>query len=303
MGGIALVYSRDGAPVEDTALGPMVDALWHRGPDGCDRVVLGPLGMAHQHFWTTPEELGERQPLSDPDVGLTLAFDGRLDNRHELLRALGLHGQETRGLSDAALTMRAYGRWREACFVRLLGSFAFALYDAGERQLFCVRDPLGDSTLYYHQSAQRFIAASEPGALLTQAGVSDTLDETSLAAYFAGRTADHGRTLLEQVLELPPAHYLVVDQDGWRLVRYWEPDLGRRLYLGSDAEYAEQFRALLDQAVRCRMRSPSPVGVMMSGGLDSTSVAALAAAQLGEEGALQTISFVFDELARVSKKG
>ena len=282
-----------------------MDRLAHRGPDGCDTRVRGPVALGHLHFWATPESVGERQPLFDPDARVTIAFDGRLDNRGELLSALNMSAPEDRMLSDAALVLLAYGRWGEACFERLLGPFAVVLYDAVRQRVIYARDPLGDRTLFYHLQPGVLVVASEEQAVLAHPAVSDELDETTLALYFAVTTPEDGATFFRDVQELLPAHAMVVDAAGVRSWHYWEFDGSRRLHCRSDSEYAEQYRALLAEAVRCRLRSATSPMVMMSGGLDSTSVAALAARQMAEAGhaaRLRSVSYVFDELTECDER-
>lgn len=282
-----------------------MDRLAHRGPDGRDTRVRGPVALGHLHFWATPESVGERQPLFDPNAGVTIAFDGRLDNRGELLSAMDLGAPEDRRLSDAALVLRAYGRWGEACFERLLGPFAVVLYDAVRQRVIYARDPLGDRTLFYHLHPSVLVVASEEQAVLAHPAVSDELDEATLALYFAVTTPEDGATFFRDIRELLPAQAMAVDAGGVRTWRYWEFDGSRRLDCRSDGEYAEQYRALLAEAVRCRLRSATSPMVMMSGGLDSTSVAALAARQMAEAGhggRLRSVSYVFDELTECDER-
>ncbi|MBN1400970.1 MAG: hypothetical protein JXA74_09035 [Anaerolineae bacterium] len=267
-------------------------------------MVLGPVGLGHQHFWTTPEEVGERQPVQADGGCVTLCFDGRLDNRDELFGALGPARPEGQALSDAELVACAYGRWGERLCEHLLGPFALALYDAHSRCVLLGRDALGDRTLFYNLTPAHLIVGSEEGAVLAHPEVSAALDEATLASFFAVRDPAAGGSFYAQVNELSPAHCLLVDAEGARSWRYWTPDLGARLAYPSDEGYAEHFRELLTASVRCRLRSSTPVAVMMSGGLDSPSVAALAALQITEKagGGLRTISFVFDELAACDER-
>ncbi|MFH1084895.1 MAG: asparagine synthase-related protein, partial [Chloroflexota bacterium] len=296
MSGLLALWNRDGAPVEEGLFSRMRARLDHRGRDGADARLLGSVALAHQHFWTTPEEVGERQPLSDGQAQVHLAYDGRLDNRAELLAALGLHDAASRALSDAALLLRAYVRWGEGCFARTLGPLAAVVYDARAQRLVCARDVMGDRPLFYADTPRAVMAASEEYALLAHAGVSDRLDEVTLACYCALRLPTDGRTFFADVRELPPGHLMVVDAGGLRCERFDQLDLETRLSGWSDDEYAARFLDLLDEAVRRCMRAPQTPGVMMSGGLDSPSVAALAARQLAENGSgpLRTFSYIFD---------
>jgi asparagine synthase (glutamine-hydrolysing) len=305
MSGFVLTYHRDGTPVDRLNLTGMITTLKHRGPDGQDVSCRQNIALGHQHFWTTPEEVGERQPLWTNDGRFGLVFDGRLDNRDELLPALGLYGNAARHTSDATLVLRCYEKWDEQCFGRFLGPFALVIYDKARQRVVCARDPLGDRTLFYYLDDRIFLAASEEQALLDHPAVSDELDETTLAYYFAVRVPGDGRTFFKGVHELLPAHTLTVHVEQVRKQRYWDVDPEARLSYRSDAEYGDHFRELLDTSVRRCLRTVGRPGIMMSGGLDSASVAALAARQLvgaGRSERLCTLSWVFDHFTECDER-
>lgn len=302
MSGFICIFQRDQAPVEHEVAQRMLATLKHRGPDGADLTVSSHVALGHQHFWTTPEEVGERQPLRATDGNRTLVFDGRLDNRADLLQALEC--QETT-LSDAKLILSAYERWGTDCVKRLLGPFAFALYDRTERTVFCARDALGDRTLYYYLDARVLVVASEEQAILRYPTVTTRVNERRLASYFALEHPTDGSTFFTNVMELLPAHVLYVGEEKYRTWRYWDVDPRRRVRYRTDEEYGEHFHALLNESVLCRLRTSAPPAVMMSGGLDSTSVAALASRHLRQHfpsAQLRTISYVFDELTSCDER-
>ncbi len=294
MSGIAVIYERTSAPVDAGVLVRVMRCLEHRGPHGSDVYHAGQFALGHCHFWTTPEEQGERQPLSLNSLPFTIVFDGRLDNRTELIAELGLQVADAGHLSDSALVLHAYARWGEACVKRFLGEFAFAILDETKGEVFCARDPLGDRTLFYSLTATRFTLASEPWAVAAAADSSPGMNEGAAAYYFALQVPENGGTLFRDISELLPAHAMLVGATHEHRICYWQPDLSHKIRGHSDKEYAEQFRALLEESVRCRLRSSSPVGVLMSGGLDSTSVACLAA-RMTAGAPLTTVSYVFDE--------
>jgi asparagine synthase (glutamine-hydrolysing) len=291
----AVIFERAGAPADREALEQAMGRLSHRGPDGADVRLVGRVAMGHLHLWTTPEEMGETQPLQVAGMPFTIVVDGRLDNRQELIADLGLGPEEGCRLSDAALILRSHDRWRERCFERFIGPFALALWDEQRGELLCARDALGDRTLFCAIRGTKIIVASEPWAALGGAGLVPEMDEVGAAHYFALHAPEDGRTLFKDVRELLPAEVVVTGATRQRSWRYWQPAPVTPMRGKSDAEYAEQFRALLEESVRCRLRSAAPVGVLMSGGLDSTSVACLAASMLAGA-ALTTVSYVFDEL-------
>jgi asparagine synthase (glutamine-hydrolysing) len=295
LSGLAVIFNRKGAPAETGVLAPVMERLQHRGPDGCAVSQAGSLAIGHCHFWTTPEEVGETQPLRLAGLPFVLAFDGRLDNRVDLLGALGLQDSHTRLLSDAALVLRAYRRWGEGAFARFIGPFALVLWDDQCEALFLARDALGDRTLFYCMDPQKLVAASEAWAVAGYPGLQAGLDEVALAHHFAFEVAPDGRSLFSGVYELLPAHVMKIERQGFRAWRFWQPNIPERHAYKSDLDYAEEYRSVLAESVRCRLRSTTPAGIVMSGGLDSTSLAAVAATLVAPR-PLTTISYVFDEL-------
>lgn len=304
MSGQCLAARWDGVPVESLAFERVAAGLRHRAIDGADgwSAADGTVVMAHQHFWTTPEEVGERQPLLVDDVVVTL--DGRLDNRADLAATLGLDASVVAAMSDAALVSELYRRRGEDGLTRLRGAFSVMIWDAAERKLVALRDPLGRRTLFYRVLPGFVVLASEPGAVRAWPGTSDTLDEVFLAHYFALYSPPAGKTLFAAITELMPGRMMVVNEAGARLVRYWSPRLETLRYRDDD-QYGEAFVALLDEAVRQRRRSVAEPGVMMSGGLDSTAVAALATLQLRTEQSdarLKVFSYVFNEMPDLDER-
>jgi asparagine synthase (glutamine-hydrolysing) len=290
-----VVYERSNTPLDPGVLERVMERLKHRGPHGSDVLLAGHAALGHWHFWTTPEEMGERQPLKLEGLPFRIVLDGRLDNRPELISALNINPTEGSCLSDAALVLRAYAHWGEGCFEHFIGEYALAIFDERRGELLCARDALGDRTLFYAFKGTRLVIASEPWAVTGADGSAPEMNESAVAHYFALKATEDGQTLFTDVYELLPAHAMVINASGERTWRYWQPDPSICLRGKSDEEYAERFRALLEESVRCRLRSTTPVGVLMSGGLDSGSVACLAA-RMTAPTPLTTISYVFDEL-------
>ena len=301
MSGFAVIYERSKQPIDPQAFERVMGRLSHRGPDGRDDIQIGSVRMGHWHFWTTPEEVGERQPLSLPGTPFTLVFDGRLDNRPEVLSELGIDPVAGNSLSDAALTLRAFARWGQACFEHFVGEFAAVIYDQQHDEVLCARDQLGDRSLFYTIQGSRVVITSEPWAAAGGRNVPAELNDNALAASFAFQVPQDGQTLFKEVFEILPAHTLTLNSTTQNPRCYWKPDLSKKLRGLSDEEYAERFRALLEQSVVCRMRATTPVGIMMSGGLDSTSVACFAARQIAPQ-QLTTLSYVFDELTECDER-
>jgi len=297
MSGIAGLYLLDGRPVSGADLGAMVAPLERRGPDGTGVWRDGSVGLGHAALNTTPEACCEPQPVVARDGAPVITADARLDNRGELLMALGVPAAEGRELGDAGIILRAYREWGEPCVDRLLGDFAFAIWDARERRLFCARDHFGVRPLYYHHTPGRLFAwASEPRSLLTLGEVPHRINEGRIADFLISQLEgiDKTSTFFEEIYRLPPAHTLTVTAGDLQRRRYWRLEAGPELHLGSDEAYEEAFLGVFTEAVRCRLRGADTVGSMLSGGMDSGSVVAVARQLRAEagEGPLPTFSAV-----------
>ena len=222
----------------------------------------------------------------DRGGGVAVVADARLDDRDALCDALGLPRAERAGLDDPDLIARAFARWGRDCPEHLLGDYAFAVWDRRARTLFCARDPVGARPFYYAETARGFVFASAVEAVLAAPGVDDRLDESSVATWLVRRNPlSNTRTFFAMVRKLPPGHALTVAGAAPpRLHRYWRPERAPRVRRASDDAYAEEFLDLCARAVRDRLRGPDPVGMHLSGGLDSSVVAVVAARELRREG-------------------
>lgn len=222
--------------------------------------------------------------------------DVRLDNRRELIEALAPSGHllDERP-SDTDLLLAAYLCWGESCVDHLLGDFAFAVWDARRHRLFGAVDPLGVKPLHWTRQGDRFGFASDALEVLRDPSVPRTLDETALADYLTNRLEDSHRSFFRAVHRLPPGHRLVAAAGGEQVERYWNPAPEPVRYRDR-RDYARHFSEVLERSVNDRLRTDgSWIGVAMSGGLDSPSVAALARRSLDRNGGphLLASSFVF----------
>ena len=195
---------------------------------------------------------------------------------------------------DSSLILLAYERWGAECVKRLLGDFAFAIWDGRERRLFCARDPFGCMPFVYHYDGKRFIFASDIKGVLARME-SPRLNEPMIAAYLQMSTchAEKRLTFFEEVVKLPPAHTLTLTAAGVQLSRHWSPEDAPEVRLATDADYAEQLRVLFEDSVGCRLRSAFPVGSHLSGGLDSSIVSIVASRALrGREATTRSVFVV-----------
>jgi asparagine synthase (glutamine-hydrolysing) len=273
--------------------------LERRGRDGVDTWRGEAAALVHAHFWTTQEEVGERQPLVSPCERFAVTGHIRVDNRSELISQLPA-GAVTGASSDASFVLAAYAQWGEGCARRLVGDFAFAIWDRAARSLYCVRDPLGVRTLVYHASDGRLAVGSETGVVL--AGLEHRPAENrALLEDMLGHQWERyiHETAYRGVLRLPPGYQLHFSERGLRLERYWNPSIQQPSRPGDDREYLESFRELFLRSVGDRLRAPGPVGLSVSGGLDSSSVAGaaehhIAAGHLGGAAQARLYSSVYE---------
>ena len=299
MSGLCALIDFEGGRVEESALRLMVAASGDRGPDGVATRVDEGFGAAHLSLQTTAEATRELQPILSPDGRLWLVADARIDNRDELIELLkGDECLRQQRAADADLILAAYRRWGEECPRMLLGDFAFALWDRQQRKLFCARDPIGVRPLVYGRRGRRFAAASSLDAVISGLGLAPDLNDELLQDFLAGRYERWvDETVYRSVLRLPPAHCLTVTPQRATLSRYWTLGGQPAVTYRSQDEYAEHFRELFESAVKVRLTSSGPVGILVSGGLDSSSIACTAhrLAEAGEiSSSVRLYSCVFD---------
>ncbi len=299
MSSIVGIYRLDGRPVDFPIVERMLDSTAPRGPDRAGVWIEGPVGLGQRTLWTTPESLKERQPLQSEDGHLWLTADARVDNRRELKAELESKGTRFTSDTDAELILRAYQAWGEDCPKKILGDFAFVLWDSQRQRLFCARDPIGSRPLYYFFDGKSFRWASAPESILDGGRLSREPNLKLICLYLSNRFDEPGETLYRSVYRLPPAHCMLLEHGQLRQFRYWDVEPDRAIRYRTDAQYGEQFLELFQDAVRTRMRSRGPVGVLLSGGLDSSSVVCTARGlqrrqEIPNQG-LETFSVTFDE--------
>jgi asparagine synthase (glutamine-hydrolysing) len=287
------LWHKNGAPVAD-ALAEMEHALceWQcdwRGTSFDAPAMAGDacLGIGARLLWTTPESRFERAPFTLADFPqLTLAADAWLDNRAALCDTFHIPHPARATTCDSELILRAYAKWGDACAEKLRGDFAFALWDARKEQWYCARDFLGARPFFYFDAPHLFCFASDVRGVLACPGAPAKLDSAMLAAFLTQSTlnAEKRHTFYQNIFKIPPAHFLIVRRGATRLTRYWQPDDAPTVTLPTRDAYVEHARAFLTQAVCDATRGIPRVGAHLSGGLDSTVIAILAARNLQTRG-------------------
>jgi len=296
--GFVGVVNLDGAPVDRDLIQRMTTTMSRRGPDGEGIWVDGAVALGHTLLRTTNESAHERQPWSvDGDVWI--AADVRLDARTDLVRQLKTRSQiRLQDGPDADLVLQAYLVWGEACVERLRGDFAFAIWDHPRRRLFCARDQLGVKPLFYAHIGSHLIVSNTLNCVRAHPSISSRLSEPAIAEFLAFRHhQDPERTAFADVQRLRPAHVLTCTEGAVTIRRYWTLPAPSRIRYRRKRDYVEHFHQVFDEAVADRLRVDR-AGILMSGGMDSPSVAA-AATHVAREIAhcdLDAFTLVFDHL-------
>jgi len=307
MSGICGIFNLDGAPIDPNALHRMAEAMAHRGPDGIRYWIGGNVGFAHLALNTTPESVHEQQPMSNPAATCWITADATIYNRDELIHALVAKGMILDNPTDTALLIASYEVWGVKSLKRLVGDFAFSLWDAGRQALFCARDPMGVRPFFYHFDGQCLVWASEIQPVLEGAHLACHVNDLMVAYFLVdGRAGEWEQTFYQGVNRLPHGQLLVVTAEGLQKEKYFDFDPDLEIHYACDKEYVEHFLELFTEAVRARLRSHYAVGVSLSGGLDSASIACMAAqlcsAHRGLAPALESFSCRFREIKEADER-
>ena len=286
--------------VDDFELARLGAALETHGPDGGYDLVAANVGMSYRAFHTNCEARKEVQPLVAKE-GHLLTWNGRLDNREDLIRQLSqyLPLAPYGAISDATIVFAAYLKWKKASFERLIGDFSLVLWDAEGRLLYLVRDVAGARALYYRIDSDRIVWSTGTTSLTDFLGGPPDVEEEYMAgAMSLNPTA--GITPFKNIRAVKPAHVVTLTACGQMSgERFWKLDPEREIRYSTDGDYQERTLYEFTEAIRCRLRSDRPVFAELSGGLDSSSIVCLADKILSQRGAqtpgVETVSHVFDE--------
>jgi asparagine synthase (glutamine-hydrolysing) len=273
--GISGVFSRNGDAGSLDDLRSMMTQVRHRGPDSFGYWSDGPMRLAHARL-SIIDLVGGHQPMSNDSGSLWITFNGEIFNYPELRQELTAAGFHFKTHSDTEVILQMYAAKGERCVEYFNGQWAFAIWDVHARRLFLSRDRIGIRPLFYTQTAQNFLFASEIKSLLAHPEVRRDLDLETLDEVFTFWSGLPGKTMFKGIQELPPGHSMIFENGVVKVWRYWQLD-----YSPIDSDMNEDYCAekvleLLNDATRIRLRSDVPVGAYVSGGLDSSVVAALA---------------------------
>jgi len=277
MCGICGVVNHDrDRPVDPEVLARMTHTMAHRGPDDHGFYVDGPAGLGHRRLSIIDLEAG-RQPMANEDETVWIVFNGEIYNCLELRDKLEARGHRFRTRSDTEVIVHAYEEYGSACVTLLNGMFAFAIWDARQSKLFAARDRVGIKPLYYASVDGAFLFSSELKAILAYPGVERRLDLAAVSQYLAFEYVPTPRTIFKGISKLPPGHALTMKHGQTTVERYWDVSLGKSetLPARSGADYEAELRDALLESVRKELISDVPIGVLLSGGIDSSTVAAM----------------------------
>jgi asparagine synthase (glutamine-hydrolysing) len=259
----------------------MSGALRHRGPDDHGVVFSNPVSFGFRRL-SIVDLSGGKQPMSNEDSTIWIVFNGEIYNHRELRRMLEGCGHRYSSNSDTETIVHLYEEYGPDCVHHLRGMFAFAIWDSLHKRLFCARDRLGIKPFYYARMVDRFVFSSEIKALLAVNARKGRLNRSALPEFFAFGYLSSDETLFDGVRKLMPGHRLMIDlaaaDKSPQISQYWDLNIAPRPSPRSESEYIEEFRQLFAETIQAHLMSDVPVGVFLSGGLDSSSIAAEMAA-------------------------
>lgn len=296
MCGIAGIVKFDAsAHVDENKLIDMRDTLRHRGPDGAGIMVQGRAGLAHRRLAIIDLE-GGHQPMPNASRSIWITYNGELYNYKALRNSLQRLGHTFETDSDTEVLLRSYEVFDEDCITMLDGMFAFAIWDSARQRLFMARDRLGIKPLYYQVSGNDLQFASEIKALLITPLQTQTFNKEVLANFLANRYVTGSETFFTGVHKLLPAHTLSwTPQEGIRINRFWQPPATKDDAGESVEYYVEKIKTGLHNAVQSHLASDVPVGLFLSGGLDSSALAAIMAPMVSDP--IKTFSVGFSDMS------
>jgi len=275
MCGITGIMQFEGARVEPETLRQMCAAMVHRGPDDEGTYTAGPVGIAMRRLSIVDLATGH-QPLSNEDSTVWIVFNGEIYNHAALRDKLQTLGHRYTTHSDTETIVHLYEEYGPDCVQHLRGMFAFAIWDARRQRLFVARDRLGIKPLYYQLTPQRLVFGSEVKVILAHPGNDANLDRTILPEYLAFGYLSGEQTFYRGIRKLMPGHWMEVDPSGQvKIERYWDLPITQTQQSHPESYYVQTYREMLEQAVSSHLMSDVPLGVFLSGGVDSSAVAAL----------------------------
>lgn len=293
MGAQAGAWNFDGKPADEDLLEKLNKAVAQHAPDGGSRYTHGSIGMLYRSSHTTQESYFEHQPHVT-SRGIVVTWDGRLDNREELITEFREQLSVSRMTTDASIVAAAFESLGTDCFPKLVGDWAVSIWDPSEQSLTLAKDFMGIRHLYYYLTPKRIVWCTHLAPIVLLSEVTFCLDEEYVAGYLAWYPAEQ-LTPYREIQAVPAGTFVTIRNRTAISCSHWSFEPGRRIHYNTDAEYEEHFRHVFRQAVRRRLRSDKPILGELSGGIDSTSIVCMAddilAKGEAETPSLDTVSF------------
>src|SRR6266550_925535 len=291
--GIAL-SSRSRRTVSAAMLERMRDVLTHRGPDDAGLFIDGRVGLGHRRLSIVDVASGH-QPMTNEDGTLHIVYNGEIYNHADFRESLEARGHRYETHCDTETILHLYEEHGQSCVEHLRGMFAFAIWDQQKRELFVARDRLGVKPLYYAQTSDgSFYFASEIKALLETGEVKAELNYQALPDYLANHATSGEETLFAGIKRLLPGHTLLWRDGAIRINKYWDVSFARSDdHKRSDSDYIAEWSELFRESVRLRLMADVPLGMFLSGGIDSSAIAAVMSGMVNEP--IKTFSVAFQE--------
>jgi asparagine synthase (glutamine-hydrolysing) len=281
--GIAAILNLDGAPVSPSEVARVANVLKPYGPDRQKTLMRNNAAFVFCLHQLTPEDRFEQQPLFLANRFVML-FDGRIDNRPELGDTLNIAASDLHLMPDSMIAMRLFDRWGEHAFERILGDFAIIVMDLQDGRMLCVRDQMGMRVLHYHRSATRFAVATNPEVLFALSWVPRIWSEDKVGDTLVQRGLNGETTYYKEIFRVLPGHIVQVRGSSLSKVQFWNPEHIPDVKFKSDHEYVEALQERLNFAVKARLRCRRAPCATITGGLDSSSIAVIAADMLAASG-------------------
>ncbi len=299
MCGITGIINFNNAPISENVLIGMSNALSHRGPDDTGVYInkIKTAGLAHKRLSIIDPSSTGHQPMCNEDGTLWITYNGEIYNYSELRNRLKNSGHTFKSNSDTETIVHAYEEWGiEALLRKLRGMFTFAIYDTKSQRLIIARDRLGIKPIYYSHNNDTVIFASEIKAILKFNSILKKIDFQSAGLFLLHGSIPAPKTIFKEIFALEPGHFLTINRNGLRKKRYYDPRKtfsDTSLLKISEEDAVERVRSCLNETIKCHLISDVPVGAFLSGGIDSTAVAALM--REAEHKPIKTVSIVFPD--------
>jgi len=277
MCGITGIYNLDGKPVDSVLLQNMTNSLKHRGPDDGGFFIDNNVGLGHRRLSIIDLSPAGHQPMADSENFLQIVFNGEIYNFQEIRKTLENLGYKFKSRTDTEVILYSYKEWGIDCVKKLNGMFAFAIFDKKNQQIFIARDRLGEKPLYYYLDDKKFVFASEIKAILEDRAIKREIENQGMVNYFAFGHSIAPDTIYKGIKKLLPGHFLIFRNSKINIKEYWSLDNFSKKEDKGERFYKEEIQKSFEKSVKEKLVSDVPLGVFLSGGIDSSSVVAMMA--------------------------